>query len=127
VGNGPRIQLHRQREDVFYSRCGFGAALQVKLEGSAAALCVCGWYRRIFSPGRVGMWALVRNVYIKFWEGRFIHTKIDLPVELMANLKTGKWKIYLEDNGIVISGEADYMKAAAEVVTVPVPKRKGRV
>ena len=55
------------------------------------------------------MWAIVRNIYIKFWEGRFIHTKIDLPPELMTQLKTGKWKIYLEDNGIVISGEADYI------------------
>lgn len=55
------------------------------------------------------MWALVRNIYIKFWEGRFIHTKIDLPPELMTKLKEGKWKIYLEDNGIVISGDAKYL------------------
>ncbi len=66
------------------------------------------------------MWALVRNIYIKFWEGRFIHTKIDLPPELMENLKTGKWKIYLEDTGIVISGEANYVGAPP---TAPIPAR----
>jgi len=67
------------------------------------------------------MWALVRNIYIKFWEGRFIHTKIDLPPELMTHLKSGKWKIYLEDNGIVISGEANYLGAPP---TTPIPMRK---
>lgn len=55
-------------------------------------------------------WALVRSIYIKFWGGRFIQTKIDLPPELMQHLKTGRFKIYLEDDGILLSGEADYIE-----------------
>lgn len=73
------------------------------------------------------MWGVSKNIFIKFWEGRFIQTKIELPPEMMANLAKGKWKIRLEETGIVITGEADYMKEVTEETKVPFPKRKGRI
>lgn len=73
------------------------------------------------------MWGMTKNIFIKFWEGRFIQTKIEFPPEMMENLAKGKWKIRLEETGIVITGEADYMKTTGEIAQIPIPKRKGRV
>lgn len=79
-----------------------------------------GRFRRKLSPGIVGMWALTRNIYIKFWEGRFVQAKIHLPPELMERLAKGEWKLHMEENGILISGEAKYCDP-------PEPKKAERI